>query len=175
MLRAFGLRYLAIASLVFAVGITDVAMASVFPSSPQLYDLDMGDDDGDGIPNYLDPFDDRELNDPEAGTGAPANPPTDDLDLGDEDGDGIPNYLDPHDDREPVVSETPPLTPEEPAAGGNQEASTGQIPVAAQQVTSLPNTGVGIDTQATVSFTLLLLFIGAGILATSPKWHHRNP
>lgn len=164
MLRAFGLRYFAIAALVFAVGANDVAMASGISSSPRLYDLELGDEDGDGIPDYLDPVDNPEQNDPEAGTGAA----TDDLDLGDDDGDGIPNYLDPHDDRESAPSS------DTVAPGGNQNEISGEVSVPQQQVTSLPNTGAGNPSYASETLAIALLLVAAGTLLTTQRWYRRE-
>lgn len=60
MFRAIGLRYLVIAVLVLAVGMSTTANATVSPDTVELYRQDIGDDDGDGILNYLDPDDNND-------------------------------------------------------------------------------------------------------------------
>jgi hypothetical protein len=121
----FVFRVLAVAAMLVAAGLSAPMLAAVTPSSPVHADLDLGDDDGDGIPNYLDP---------------------------DDDNDGVTDETDPEPSIPAPPKEEPgriPLpaapTVNLPAAPTSPPTSVQPVAVAAQapQVTTLPNTGSG--------------------------------
>lgn len=56
----FVLRYLVLASLVLSFGSVSAVSAGTAVDPHAFTLLDLGDDDGDGIPNYLDPDDDND-------------------------------------------------------------------------------------------------------------------
>lgn len=139
MVRLMTLRVLTIAFLIFAVGSADFVSAAALPVSSDLHRQDLADDDGDGIPNYLDP-DDNE--DGTADRDSPATPPD-------------PESGDPVDEDPtagPPTNPVPDVTNVPPA----QEASPN-----APLVAALPNTGIGSPPNTHHSSWLAVVAIGA--------------
>lgn len=154
MLRIFALRYLAIAALLVALGAVDVAFAATTPLSDQIHRQDFGDDDGDGIPNYLDPDDNNdEIADEDTPLPDTSNPtPTAPAD--------------------PVETPTAPVVPNEDPAP-TQAPSTAEQPTA-PQVVSLPNTGAHAQPEASSTVGLLLLSVlSSGLMIMcANRWRH---
>lgn len=166
MLRFLALRYFAIAALLLAVGTVDLASAASTPLSQQSHRQDLGDDDGDGIPNYLDPDDNND------GISDEDTPPTED--------DNPVEPPVPSDDEtsgDGSADPTPPAVPEEDPAPTQQPVSKqAEVPqqVAAPQVASLPNTGVGANVHASQGLALILLgvFSSGFMIVNTKRWLH---
>lgn len=140
--------------------------------SPVNYALqDIGDDDGDGIPNYLDPDDnddgitDRDTppeEDPEEETPPPSNPIEDGSESTDDEVVEDEATAEPS----PDSSEPTPAAPD-PASSEAQTPATSEPP-AQPEVTSFPNTGIGTSYQAAGMIPLLVS--GAISLLTFGLW-----
>lgn len=187
--RAIGLRYFFIAALVFAVGTIEVGMAATSSDSRQYFRQDLGDDDGDGIPNYLDPDDNNDgildrdtplptsipVKDSNQQT-PPADVPVEETPVPEETG------------QTPVDATTPtpppdvvdPTTPQDDVQAEEVEPTAPQPAVAQQvaapQVSSLPETGIGFHSAAAeFSGFALLILSGTGLIIASLKRGQRVP
>lgn len=170
MVRSLGVRYFAIVAIILSAGFADVATAATTSASHQLERLDLGDDDGDGIPNYLDPDDnndgiqDRDTSQTPVPTAEPIveAPDNDAIDVDtptetpvpDTGSETEPEQAPPKED--PGTDAAPEAVPETPADPPAQAA--------APQVSSLPNTGTGpLDSVLYITASaLVLVVLGAG-------------
>lgn len=148
-------RVLAIVALFFAFIPGNSVQAATIGSLPIHADLDLGDDDGDGIPNYLDPDDNNDgITDedtpviPTPGQETPDSPGPDQNDTG-------VTPAEPGDTNNAPVTNAPPVS-------SKPNSNVTQAP----QVTSLPETGVG-STSTILSHSGLLLTAMATLVLTT--------
>ncbi len=163
MLRVLAGRYVVIAAMIFAVGVIEVAIASTISPTSQLHQLDLGDDDGDGIPNYLDPDDN---NDGTADRDTPAEvppateEPTPEIEVTVEPV-VTPDITEPEPEPQQEPDAAPPVT-EAPAPTTAPKPIATQAPVEVAQevpqVSSLPNTGAGSGESSWYAPLTLILF-----------------
>lgn len=152
MLRISIVRCFALVALLLAVSAPIGAAAYTIPTGSSFMDIDFGDDDGDGIPNYLDSFDDRTVEEEEDEPPVPT-----------------PNEEDPQTPQvpEPEVSQPAPDAVQAPVSQAPSQPT-------ALQVSALPNTGVGADLGTGIGMSpFVLILIGAGLAASHLKWNHR--
>lgn len=178
MLRVLAGRYVVIAAMIFAVGVVEVAIASTISPTSQLHQLDLGDDDGDGIPNYLDPDDN---NDGTADRDTPAEvppateEPTPEIEVTVEPV-VTPDITEPEpepqqepepepDAAPPVAEEPAPTAAPEPVATQPQAESVVEVP----QVSSLPNTGAGSGESSWYTPLTLILFALLSVRAMATR------
>lgn len=130
---------------------------------------DLGDDDGDGIPNYLDPDDNddgitdedtptqTDPQEPEEDTTPPPNPSG-------EDDEG----------NEPPASENGEPTPSDPGSESSDEQTSEESqPQPETQVTSLPNTGTGHASPSSAIVPIALSGLLSVLLLTG-AWFSRS-
>lgn len=186
MLRAHSLRYLLVAALFFAFGTVHVSVAITTASDHQLHRQDVGDDDGDGIPNYLDPDDNNDglqdrdtpappvVPDPPVDESEAVTPDDDDAVVEDEtnqeqtpDPNGTTDTDDHSVQEDTPVADTPVV--EAPVV---EEAQTAPV---SQQVTSLPDTGAGFDDSSRLwSASMILTLLITGIVAVNLNSKNRK-
>lgn len=185
MLRAIRLRYAFIAVLVFSAGTTSVTSAAILSHDTETHRQDIGDDDNDGILNYLDPDDnndgvlDKDTPAPTKvplPTPIPTQPIVSEVPAATETPTAPPAATDtPTATSPPAVTETPTAAP---GANNNQTGqavsdSAETLPTAPAVVSSLPNTGSGSSLNQTVLIPLFSAIFSVVAFA-SIRWHRSS-